>query len=158
MNRPNSEQPKELHNEPVSAQELRVALDESLNLQRHYAKLLNTWDGGKRMLFRDADEWILRLRVTGTLPPSTPVNLPKDVGGTMTQDQQHERDLVDINLCDRCMDAAYVDKSHAWMGHTNEGGRIRCDWCGEMTARLCFRCDFLSVGVNQEPNGRNHDQ
>lgn len=43
-------------------QELKKALEESVKLQSHYAKLLNMYDGGKRMTFKNADEWIKRLR------------------------------------------------------------------------------------------------
>ena len=41
-----------------------AALEESVKLQSHYAALLNQYDGGKRMTFRNADEWILRLQKT----------------------------------------------------------------------------------------------
>jgi hypothetical protein len=77
--------PKKMNNNPgdasasfagpiCSAADLKGALDASLNLQRHYGKLLNQWDGGKRTLFRDADEWIARLREVGTLPPNAEVS------------------------------------------------------------------------------------
>ncbi len=42
--------------------ELRRALEESVQLQSHYAKLLNLWDGGKRRTFENGDAWIDRLR------------------------------------------------------------------------------------------------
>ncbi len=51
-------------------EELRVALEESVKLQSHYASLLNLHDGGNRIGFTDADAWIARLRETGTLPRS----------------------------------------------------------------------------------------
>jgi len=47
--------------------ELRVALKESLKLQSHYARLLNQYDGGERMPFDTIEDWIQRLRKTGTL-------------------------------------------------------------------------------------------
>ena len=47
--------------------ELRIALDESVKLQAQYAELLNMWDGGKRMIFKDTSAWIARLKETGTL-------------------------------------------------------------------------------------------
>jgi hypothetical protein len=47
---------------------LRVALDESVKLQSHYATLLNMHDGGQRIGFADADAWMARLRETGALP------------------------------------------------------------------------------------------
>jgi hypothetical protein len=37
------------------------ALDESVNLQSHYAGLLNMHDGGQRMQFASGDEWLARL-------------------------------------------------------------------------------------------------
>jgi hypothetical protein len=40
---------------------LKEALEKSLKLQAHYAKLLNMHDGGKRCIFKSADEWINRL-------------------------------------------------------------------------------------------------
>ncbi len=50
--------------------ELRIALRESVKLQAHYARLLNQWDGGQRMIFDDSAAWIARLRETKTLPPN----------------------------------------------------------------------------------------
>lgn len=47
--------------------ELSVALEESVKLQSHYAKLLNMHDGGKRIGFDNAKAWVDRLRETGTL-------------------------------------------------------------------------------------------
>lgn len=47
--------------------DLKIALRESVKLQAHYAGLLNQWDGGKRMIFESAEEWIARLRETKTL-------------------------------------------------------------------------------------------
>lgn len=57
--------------DPVISQDLRLAaydlqdlkngLDESVKLQGHYAELLNMYDGGQRIIFQSADEWILRL-------------------------------------------------------------------------------------------------
>lgn len=37
--------------------ELESALRESLKLQSHYATLLNQYDGGKRIVFEDAEAW-----------------------------------------------------------------------------------------------------
>jgi len=42
--------------------ELRAALEQSVKLQAHYAALLNEYDGGGRMVFRDAEHWLARLR------------------------------------------------------------------------------------------------
>lgn len=47
--------------------DLRLALEESVKLQSHYAKQLNGWDEGKRVGFKSGDEWIARLRQTGKL-------------------------------------------------------------------------------------------
>lgn len=41
--------------------EMEAALAESVKLQSHYADLLNMYDGGKRMTFANADEWIARM-------------------------------------------------------------------------------------------------
>jgi hypothetical protein len=41
--------------------ELENALKESLQLQAHYARLLNQYDGGKRLIFEDSESWIQRL-------------------------------------------------------------------------------------------------
>lgn len=38
-------------------EQLRIALHESLKLQAHYAKLLNDYDGGNRMIFDTIQEW-----------------------------------------------------------------------------------------------------
>ena len=40
---------------------LRDALEQSVRLQAHYAELLNMDDGGKRILFANADAWLARL-------------------------------------------------------------------------------------------------
>jgi hypothetical protein len=42
--------------------ELRLALDDSVKLQSHYAVLLNNYDGGKRLTFAGANAWLARLR------------------------------------------------------------------------------------------------
>lgn len=56
----------------AETRDLRTALEESVKLQSHYAHLLNMHDGGQRVGFTNADDWIARLRVTGTLPPHAP--------------------------------------------------------------------------------------
>jgi hypothetical protein len=40
---------------------LETALLESVKLQSHYAALLNQYDGGKRITFKDGNAWIARL-------------------------------------------------------------------------------------------------
>lgn len=47
---------------PQDVRELEIALAESVKLQSHYAKLLNMHDGGQRLCFKDANEWLNRLR------------------------------------------------------------------------------------------------
>jgi len=42
--------------------EVQEALEESVKLQSHYAKLLNDYDGGKRLSFDSSHDWIKRLR------------------------------------------------------------------------------------------------
>ncbi len=44
---------------------LRKALKQSLELQAHYAKLLNMHDGGQRLIFESVDAWLKRLRQLG---------------------------------------------------------------------------------------------
>lgn len=44
--------------------EEREALWKSVHLQSHYAALLNDYDGGERMQFSSASDWIVRLRET----------------------------------------------------------------------------------------------
>jgi hypothetical protein len=57
----------------LSTDELITALQESLKLQRHYAKLINMHDGGERATWDGVSDaampevWIQRLRETGAL-------------------------------------------------------------------------------------------
>lgn len=46
---------------------IRKSLEECLKLQNHYASLLNLYDGGSRLTFRSAQEWINRLQELGIL-------------------------------------------------------------------------------------------
>lgn len=46
----------------AEVEQLRDALEESVKLQSHYAKLLNVHDGGERKTFADAASWLHRLR------------------------------------------------------------------------------------------------
>lgn len=39
----------------------RAALEQSVNLQNHYAQLLNEHDGGERLAFETAQDWVDRL-------------------------------------------------------------------------------------------------
>lgn len=54
-------QPTGSHNFLQRIRALRNALDLSVNLQSHYANLLNMHDGGGRLQFKDGEEWIARL-------------------------------------------------------------------------------------------------
>lgn len=47
---------------------LMGALEESVKLQSHYANLLNMHDGGERMQFETAHDWLDRLRVVRSAP------------------------------------------------------------------------------------------
>lgn len=49
------------HRRSFTYRELRIALDESIKLQAHYAKSLNMIDGGERIIFKSKDDWISRL-------------------------------------------------------------------------------------------------
>jgi len=48
------------------------ALERSVKLQSHYAKLLNMYDGGERLQFATAQEWIARLQVDRVMAHSCP--------------------------------------------------------------------------------------
>lgn len=39
-------------------------LEESVTLQSHYAALLNAHDGGRRILFKNAKDWLARLAMS----------------------------------------------------------------------------------------------
>ena len=43
-------------------EELIDALDKSVELQSHYAEMLNMHDGGGRIVFEDTEAWLERLR------------------------------------------------------------------------------------------------
>lgn len=48
----------------IYVKELERALQESIKLQSHYAKLLNIHDGGERLIFKDVSSWKERLNET----------------------------------------------------------------------------------------------
>lgn len=52
---------------------LAVALRRLIELQSHYAKLLNGYDGGDRLQFASAQEWVDRLHEFGKIPRSVTV-------------------------------------------------------------------------------------
>ena len=45
----------------LDLEKLHYALEQSVQLQSHYAFLLNSYDDGKRLTFKDAQEWLARL-------------------------------------------------------------------------------------------------
>lgn len=45
----------------LEIERLREALDEAVHLSGHYARLLNAYDGGRRIQFKDGREWMDRL-------------------------------------------------------------------------------------------------
>jgi hypothetical protein len=47
---------------------VEAALSESVKLQSHYARLLNQYDGGTRLQFANAQDWLDRLTVLVTNP------------------------------------------------------------------------------------------
>lgn len=51
---------------------LTVALAHSVKLQSHYASLLNMHDGGERMCFESADDWLRRLELLSVTKAPAP--------------------------------------------------------------------------------------
>ena len=49
---------EEIEQLKVGWEKLEEALDESVELQSHYAGLFYAYDGGKRSKFQNTDEWI----------------------------------------------------------------------------------------------------
>jgi len=47
---------------PCVPVDVENALEESVKLQSHYAKLLNGYDGGTRFVFANGDAWLARLK------------------------------------------------------------------------------------------------
>jgi len=41
---------------------LEEALEASVKLQSHYAELLNMYDAGTRLTFKNSEEWMMRLK------------------------------------------------------------------------------------------------
>jgi hypothetical protein len=62
------------HKQRRRIEALETALQKSVELQSHYAKLLNAYDGGQRLQFENTDAWIARL-----------VALDKDAGQMKVQ-------------------------------------------------------------------------
>ena len=76
-----------------------AALEESVKLQSHYAALLNQYDGGKRMTFRNADEWILRLQETKKAE-ANPMNEPMTLTERLYNPQYREPKDTDLVVLD----------------------------------------------------------
>ncbi len=57
---------KHLHLDHSQARLARLeeALEESVQLQGHYASILNYNDGGQRIIFRNAEDWLIRLAMS----------------------------------------------------------------------------------------------
>jgi hypothetical protein len=61
----------------LQSKRLLHALERSVFLQAHYAKLLNMWDGGHRIVFENAQQWLARLEAlertddTASLPATS---------------------------------------------------------------------------------------
>lgn len=53
--------------------EVWKALERLVQLQSHYADLLNMHDGGQRIAFKSAAEWLLRLRKMGKRTANSPI-------------------------------------------------------------------------------------
>lgn len=51
-----------IKNMKYKKEELLIALEESLKLQAHYAKILNEYDNGERIIFENTEEWVNRLK------------------------------------------------------------------------------------------------
>jgi hypothetical protein len=81
----------------IEALAFRKALDESVALQSHYAKLLNQHDGGERIGFKDAEAWIARLRETGKLPKTDygPSVLPPRANIDQEHDHEQEQEIAE---------------------------------------------------------------
>ncbi len=56
-----TEQRKRAERAEADVDRMTHGLDELVKLQAHYAKLLNEFDGGERIAFTSADEWLKRL-------------------------------------------------------------------------------------------------
>lgn len=76
----------------ATREQLEVALRDSVEMQRHYAELLNMHDGGERMIFKNANAWLTRLEEIGGLPkpPAFPKISPSK-GGVNHEYQIKER-------------------------------------------------------------------
>lgn len=75
--------------EVTELETLRIALEESVHLQSSYARLLNIYDGGARLTFKSAEEWVERLAVIGHLGvPKSKRRPDQEAPQTVTKSQQ----------------------------------------------------------------------
>ena len=81
------------------ADELLIALRQSVKLQSHYASLLNMHDGGERVGFKDAEAWIARLRETGTLPATARPDATKALLAACKQCLRDVRPMAEQIIC-----------------------------------------------------------
>lgn len=56
-----------------------IALQESLKLQAHYARLLNDYDGGNRTVFKSVGEWLKRLKETNSFEGASKIEDIRDL-------------------------------------------------------------------------------
>jgi hypothetical protein len=70
------------------------ALEESVRLQSHYAKLLNMHDGGERIVFDSSESWLRRLDEVGVQDENPPAEFarPAEFGGHAAHGGRDETD------------------------------------------------------------------
>lgn len=73
---------------------LRIALRESVALQSHYARLLNGYDGGDRLMFASPAGWIERLVEIGKIPGRPDSAPEKTAGGESREEFERDRGFV----------------------------------------------------------------
>jgi hypothetical protein len=73
---------------------LRHALERSVFYQAHYAKLLNMWDGGHRIVFENAQQWLDRLaeqeRAVHTASPPATSEKPELAKGLQVEPEENK--------------------------------------------------------------------
>lgn len=91
----------------LSKDQLKYALRESVQLQAHYAGLLNMYDQGKRIQFKNAEEWVEHLLLMRK-------KIPK-------------RDSVGKPICSVCNDTHLMDFFHG--NHDEFSRKVMCTSC-----------------------------
>lgn len=102
---------------------LKIALKESLNLQSHYALLLNQYDGGARMTF-DSPTWLERLRRLGRF---SQYELRKISKGEMTI-----RMIVFCPYCNAEIDHEQLYELWTSKKHNSALFNFKCPKCGKL--------------------------